>query len=403
MQVASIAVLVFLMNFLNTTFFDGKNRTVYKCHIRDAYINNYNPYLLKMTKFAMDIQVNSGKDVLYYLAKYLSKVDSGVNLQFNMENMHDHMKDRIVSVVDAAYFLCDWNKHRCSRSVVYICTVLSGRDERRQIRRDLDRLDVADTNIYTNTHVQKYLNRHHQLGSLTMPEYFTLYKTAKEHDTSDELNVDACTDAFGIRYEARSQSRKLPFWRTHEYSQSDQEAFFYQRLLFYKPIPNEDMLDILKQNNNDSWRDVFFDICEDNDFQITEQELEKIKRIDHSMMMNRATSNFGDNRNEEEYIELLERMLEMANVDQRSIYELISNSLGIDVVYGAAGTGKSFLLRLLYYRFRTMGYNPVVLAPTGIAACTAGGQTIDRFFGSTMHYDGYNPVRIEDYMKSHLK
>ncbi|CEP08713.1 hypothetical protein, partial, partial [Parasitella parasitica] len=76
----------------------------------------------------------------------------------------------------------------------------------------------------------------------------------------------------------------------------------------------------------------------------------------------------------------------------------------LHAVYGAAGTGKSFLLNMLKHKFITMGYHPVVLAPTGIAAYTAGGQTIDRFFGLNMHQQHtYNPVRVDDYLKVNPK
>ncbi|CEP12775.1 hypothetical protein [Parasitella parasitica] len=51
-----------------------------------------------------------------------------------------------------------------------------------------------------------------------------------------------------------------------------------------------------------------------------------------------------------------------------------------------------------------MGYHPAVLAPTGIVAYTAGGQTIDRFFGLNMHQQHtYNPLRVDDYLKVNQK
>ncbi|KAL7308323.1 hypothetical protein PS15m_012186 [Mucor circinelloides] len=65
------------------------------------------PYLFMLTKSAMDIPINQGKDVLFYLVKYLSKVDSEVTLEHNMENTKDHMRGaRVVGIVDAGYILC---------------------------------------------------------------------------------------------------------------------------------------------------------------------------------------------------------------------------------------------------------------------------------------------------------
>ena len=49
-------------------------------------------------------------------------------------------------------------------------------------------------------------------------------------------------------------------------------------------------------------------------------------------------------------------------------------------ITGRAGTGKSTLLKYFAAQFAAEGERPVVLAPTGVAALNAGGQTIHRFF-----------------------
>ena len=48
------------------------------------------------------------------------------------------------------------------------------------------------------------------------------------------------------------------------------------------------------------------------------------------------------------------------------------------LITGSAGTGKSTLLRLFC---ESVDWDPVVLAPTGVAALNVGGQTVHRFFG----------------------
>ena len=48
------------------------------------------------------------------------------------------------------------------------------------------------------------------------------------------------------------------------------------------------------------------------------------------------------------------------------------------LITGSAGTGKSTLLS---YFCRSVDWDPVVLAPTGVAALNVGGQTVHRFFG----------------------
>lgn len=81
-----------------------------------------------------------------------------------------------------------------------------------------------------------------------------------------------------------------------------------------------------------------------------------------------------------------------------SIIESTSLSTGPIAVYGAAGTGKSFLLKSLYNAYLLSDIVPVILAPTGVAAHTIKGLTLHRFFGITPH-GSINLVRLEQFMK----
>ncbi|KAI8967325.1 hypothetical protein BDB01DRAFT_690116, partial [Pilobolus umbonatus] len=138
------------------TYYDEiDQRMVYQRNTIDSHVNNYNPYLLKMTRAAMDIQINHGNRVLLYLAKYLSKVDSDVELTHGMEDIHQHYKGRIVGSIDAAYFLSGWNKHRSSRGCIFISTTFPGLDERRLLKPNLASLDEDSESILCRTHVHK--------------------------------------------------------------------------------------------------------------------------------------------------------------------------------------------------------------------------------------------------------
>lgn len=55
-----------------------------------------------------------------------------------------------------------------------------------------------------------------------------------------------------------------------------------------------------------------------------------------------------------------------------------SNAQSPFIEYVSAGTGKSFLLRLLYNSFLVDGLMPVKLASTGVAAHTIDGRTLHR-------------------------
>lgn len=70
-------------------------------------INNYNPYLLKLAKSAMDIQINYSDGILFYLAKYLSKVDSEIPLHHHMQTQYARVRARTVGSVEVAYFCLD--------------------------------------------------------------------------------------------------------------------------------------------------------------------------------------------------------------------------------------------------------------------------------------------------------
>lgn len=84
-----------------------------------------------LTQSSMDIQVNQGRNVMFYLAKYMSKVDSEVIVEYNMQNTKDHLRARVICAAEAAYFLCGWSKHRNSRRVIFINTSLEVHDVRR--------------------------------------------------------------------------------------------------------------------------------------------------------------------------------------------------------------------------------------------------------------------------------
>lgn len=71
------------------------------------------------------------------------------------------------------------------------------------------------------------------------------------------------------------------------------------------------------------------------------------------------------------------------NEQQQELLDMILNDPGLYCIQGAAGTGKSVLLRAIRRRLREQGhYEPIVLALSGVAAASVRGQTIHRFFGA---------------------
>lgn len=74
-------------------------------------------------------------------------------------------------------------------------------------------------------------------------------------------------------------------------------------------------------------------------------------------------------------------MIDETNREQRLAYELIANTNSSFFLTGRAGTGKTTFLQNVQ---KMVGKNFITLAPTGVAAILAGGDTIHSFFGLPM-------------------
>ena len=77
----------------------------------------------------------------------------------------------------------------------------------------------------------------------------------------------------------------------------------------------------------------------------------------------------------------MENMIDTQNKQQMLAYELIANTNGSFFLTGRAGTGKTTFLRNVQ---KMVNKQFITLAPTGVAAILAGGETIHSFFGLPM-------------------
>ena len=85
----------YLKPVVPATSLDSDSRCVYKRDVGDAYVNNYNPYLLATFRTSMDIQYSDGPQAVRYLAKYLAKDDyeaklEGLRLEVGKNNRWKH-------------------------------------------------------------------------------------------------------------------------------------------------------------------------------------------------------------------------------------------------------------------------------------------------------------------------
>ena len=72
-------------------------------------------------------------------------------------------------------------------------------------------------------------------------------------------------------------------------------------------------------------------------------------------------------------------------MQQQQAYDLIEKTNTSFFLTGRAGTGKTTFLRRVQ---KEIDKNFIILAPTGIAAINAGGETIHSFFGFPLHVLG---------------
>ena len=78
---------------------------------------------------------------------------------------------------------------------------------------------------------------------------------------------------------------------------------------------------------------------------------------------------------------------DVTNIEQQLAFDFIANTNTSLFVTGKAGTGKTtFVKRIL----KEINKNFIILAPTGIAAITVGGQTMHSFFGFPLEVLGPN-------------
>ncbi|KAG1637987.1 hypothetical protein G6F44_009149 [Rhizopus delemar] len=143
-------------------------------------------------------------------------------------------------------------------------------------------------------------------------------------------------------------------------SEVNGEKYYYQQIVFNKAIFKTTF--IAEKGNYSSWRDYF-------------EHLVFIGPENGGISVSRSynISNLSD-------VSDFERGPEIARSELNVIInvELANNS--VTFVSGAAGTGKSYLLKMFERHYKIEGYKIFKMAPTGVAAFNVNGITIHRFF-----------------------
>lgn len=328
----------------------------------------------------MDIQYNDGPQAVRYLAKYLAKDDYEAKVMLKnirKENQgfyqkssyireSDHYKTRIVGAVEAAYDIMGWHKHSNSRNVIFINTSLINHDSRR-LRDDIKSLPGDSEDIFTKTHVQLYESRN-GAPTLTMPEFFCFYnKVSYNADSSLEsngpssfrINENILREFYSKplpkyvssgRNEFVLRSNKEAYWRTFNQSEMNGESYYYQQVVLKKAIFNTTFEE--SKNIYHSWKDYYEYLIS---LPLEEGGIPVYSRANVTRLDDIAEFNRGPHITKQE----LELMVAAANIDQKSIYnqikyEMKNNSTAF--ISGAAGTGKSYVLRMLERYYRLCGF-----------------------------------------------
>jgi ABC-type phosphate/phosphonate transport system ATPase subunit len=99
-------------------------------------------------------------------------------------------------------------------------------------------------------------------------------------------------------------------------------------------------------------------------------------------------------------------MYQQAFPSQQKIFKQVIRDLQLEstvFVSGAAGTGKSFFLKMLERYYRIHGYHVCKMAPTGVAAHNINGQTMHRFFGMTNSENIIDMGRLRTHVELYKK
>lgn len=299
-------------------------------------------------------------------------------------------------------------------AVIYIDPTLPGTTEQRRQLLPLEQLSrqaPTSTKIFCRSHVQKYEDRSFSCRDLTMIEYLTRYKVVlSDQDADDDeqnvysgqfANVEDTTDYNHTTYVPELQQRvptfvrdkknyifkvrgTIPLWRTFSCNvQQHGEQFYFQQIVLHHVSSDFEV----EKVNFGTWKNMFYALLRENrqfNAKFDESFLLNLRQQEQAMEEEISLD-------EEEDFNL-QRQLICATEEQRYIYEqIIQHPVGIHLIHGSVGVGKSHLLKLLNAGLKSLNFVPYRLAPAGIAATTINGQT--------SRPDIPSPTRVDEYFQ----
>ena len=270
-------------NLLNSNY-SGAVTIFLKRTAEEAYINNYNPIILRAWQANMDIQyVTNINAVVNYILCYVTKPekDIGELLKSTLKEMPENctprerlkrvgnvlMNARELSAQEAAYRAVGLPLRTMSRTVVYV----DGNKPHQRTRilksaADLKKLDSDSTDIFRTGLVERYAARPNCIEDMCLAEFASLYKSAGsgKSTTSVEDNCSQDSEESGIdepllQHQVRPKSFELKgkagimikrhrpaVIRTHHFHRKEEtEKHCYAMLKLYLPWRDElvDLMD----------------------------------------------------------------------------------------------------------------------------------------------------------------
>ncbi|CAB3226547.1 unnamed protein product [Arctia plantaginis] len=372
--------------------------------VDESMVNNYNPTLLSLWKGNIDVQpCGNVTAVAYYVAKYASKCephDTGEVVREAVVKAKRQggpvwnqlfavsmaiLSQRLVSAPECAYRLCHLPLKMSSRKTVFINSCKPNERFR------LLRFDGDDTSIYNNI-FDRYVLRPDELEDLSLAEFAVRFETVSnliwnEDDGDEELRSEDVTPARFIRLRDNTRMRirnKSAVLRTRYFTlNSDKEAYYYSLLVCHVPFRDESELLLEEETAEEcfirrqrEFRPLHGNVSAE-EFAHAEQMIQQA--LAQAVALNAARNTHdvdaplicgGEQivNNDDNYCEdVCERSampdevflgnIRSLNVQQRDLFQKVSAAVEMDLqgqegqlllfITGGAGSGKSFVLKLL--------------------------------------------------------
>ena len=199
-------------NLLNSNY-SGAITIFLRRTAEEAYINNYNPTILRAWQANMDIQyVTNINAVVNYILGYVTKPEKEIGdlLKSTLKDLPENcgprerlkrvgnvlMNARELSAQEAAYRAVGLPFRTMSRTVVYVdCNKPSQRTRILKSAAELNKLESDSTDIFRTGLIERYAARPDCIGDMCRAEFASIYKSAGSRKSNATVEEDCSQDS----------------------------------------------------------------------------------------------------------------------------------------------------------------------------------------------------------------